>query len=1785
MKRKKIFLTLLTLTALMVGQTAWAQDLSGSGTKTDPWVINNVDDWNTFASSSDYWEMGTFVKLAADIPTAEDITAGKSITTTVESFQGTFDGCGHTLTLNLDETGKTYLAPFRSIEDATIKRLHTAGSITTDNQMAGGIVGDCNGDNSKILSCWSSVTINSSIDGDGTHGGLVGRLQGYDYTQYKLTITDCLFDGSITYTGTDQSNKTNSCGGFVGWKDEHSTLNLYHCLQAGDLTGISSTDGATFCRFEYNNSTVDFTTCYYRTAYGTAQGTKTNETGDNLKTQLGDGWEVSGNDVFPIMTVNPLDLTEATISGVKAHYKYTGSEITVTCTVKDADGNTLTKDTHYTVAFSPTPVKELGNYTLTITAKDGNTAGYFGSLSVEFEVWPWADDAINGGYCGDPTVNDGKNVYYEYTEGTYSNKTLTIKGTGAMADYEDSSASPWVNSNSDIYNVPLIIIIEDGVTTIGKKAFNGYHYLKAVTIPSSVNTIGQEAFSGCSQLTSIAIPGSGTTSIGQKAFSGCSGMELVAIGEGVTSIGEDAFKGCTGVKDVYCYADPANLTWTDSGPDDFKTDGSTKCHVSDADDWSTFVGNVNVDFEGDLMDLTSGDCGATGNESGVQWSCNLSTETLTISGAGAMADYADQYGNSIYTPWKDYLHYIKKVVIGDGITYLGNYAFYNGIYITSVTFNASNTDISIGDGTFYNCCRLESITIPANVTSIGISAFEQCYKMTTVNFADGSKLKTIGDRAFSSCEELKSITIPACVTSIGEGAFAGCRSLTSIGVDASNNYYTNVDGVLFSKDGKTLVAYPIGKTNTEYSIPDEVTTIGACAFYGCGKLKTVTFGSGSQLTTIGKEAFEECDKLETINNLPTSIIYVGYNAFEYTPWFDDKFQNLTNGGSICIGSVLYRAKITTSSSYTVADKIVGIADGAFNDCSNLKTVTIPASVTYIGDFAFNDCENLETVTFNGTSKLETIGTEAFAVTGLTEITIPASVTSIGWGAFYYCENLATVTFADNSQLKNIDMGAFSGCGIQAITIPASVTTIGDGAFYGCGNLATIYVLPVTPPTLGNYTFLDIDANCKFYVHGYAYESASGWNSLNATPIGSVSCANGIKISPDAFFTYDGKNYYPQGIEMTISGGNSGEPPYGCKNEFVAYTLNRTPNDNNTFIMPPIDVRVDAFWEPIEPKGKGTKEEPYIIVYPSQLDAIALDVNYNDDFDYKGVFFKLGNDITYSYAGYGPTESNYTPIGTIELKLSSNPGNQLNNPNAISQIAVPVMKYFNGTFDGDGKTISGIRLYPESNDQLSGSFQALFGLVGPNGTVKNVNIEDTQIAGIMGIGGIAGMNAGTIENCTSRAIITAVESDAGGMEFGGIVGYSKNGIIRNCFSFATIAIGDNAKNYGGIGGIAGRNETDESEGSTPATIENCTSSATITIGNSPKSCGYIGGIVGENTDGVLTGNLAINVEIPEVNTGVEKVGAIIGAIVHGYNNTNYSDLKNNYYSGCTVEGVVTNSGIGCGDFEDSITDIADNDGAVPALAFYDSGTKADDNETVIYNIANNNSNTVNALLFGRTLVKDGSWNTLCLPFAVTAAQLAENTNPLYGATVMELDITSTESDGITKKTRLDGTTLYLNFTSVTSIEAGKPYIVKWAKNDPSDPDLDNIVNPVFSGVTIVNPFPMSVVEFQDVSFLGNYSPYTVKADDEIIYLGSGNKIGYAKAGKVLRSFRAHFDMKLGTNVKEINLIFDDSDENAADAISLTPALSEGEGEIYNLAGQRLQKMQKGINIVNGKKILF
>ncbi len=292
-----------------------------------------------------------------------------------------------------------------------------------------------------------------------------------------------------------------------------------------------------------------------------------------------------------------------------------------------------------------------------------------------------------------------------------------------------------------------------------------------------------------------------------------------------------------------------------------------------------------------LAQETQGTCG-----DGVTWTLD-DEGTLTISGTGEMYDYAQTDA-----PWENYRSDITHIFISGGVTSIGDYAFAECTRLTSVTFGDGSQLTSIGNGAFAYCKKLTSVTIPGTVKSIGTDAFHGCTDLTSVTIPDNSQLTSIGEDAFHSCMNLTSVTIPEKVTSIGAAAFAfsglesvtipekvtsigqrafeSCSRLTGLVVNENNPNYSSRDGVLFSKDGKTLIQFPGGKSGEDglYVIPGSVKTIGKNAFHNCDALKTVIIPSGVE--TILSDAFWACDALETVT-IPETVTSIGASAFSY----------------------------------------------------------------------------------------------------------------------------------------------------------------------------------------------------------------------------------------------------------------------------------------------------------------------------------------------------------------------------------------------------------------------------------------------------------------------------------------------------------------------------------------------------------------------------------------------------------------------------------------------------------------------------------------------------------------------------------------------------------------------------------------------------------------------------------------------------------------------------------------------------------------------------------------
>lgn len=364
-----------------------------------------------------------------------------------------------------------------------------------------------------------------------------------------------------------------------------------------------------------------------------------------------------------------------------------------------------------------------------------------------------------------------------------------------------------------------------------------------------------------------------------------------------------------------------------------------------------------------------------------------------------------------------------KLTIPDSVTDIGFDAFRACSNLTEVTMPREL--VKIDYGAFRECSSLREIAIPDSVTSIGDAAFGDCSSLEAIkveegnlNYKDidgvlldktGEKLitcpggktgeyqipegvKTIESKAFQVCGSLVKILISSGVTQIMQGAFSHCGNLMEIKVEEGNINYKDIDGVLFDKTGKKLIACPGGKTG-KYVIPTGVIEIGNSAFRGCA-LTEVAIQENA--ISIGEWAFGDCSDLTGIT-IPTGVTSIGSSAF----W----------------------------------------------KCSSLTKVTLPTSITSIGSSVFYGCKSLTEVTIP--TSVARIEASMFAsCTSLTEVIIPTGVMSIENSAFANCINLTEVTIP--TSVTRIDGDAFLNCkSLTEVTIPANAATIGDRAFgYG-----------------------------------------------------------------------------------------------------------------------------------------------------------------------------------------------------------------------------------------------------------------------------------------------------------------------------------------------------------------------------------------------------------------------------------------------------------------------------------------------------------------------------------------------------------------------------------------------------------------------------------------------------------------------------------------------------------------------------------------------------------------
>lgn len=409
---------------------------------------------------------------------------------------------------------------------------------------------------------------------------------------------------------------------------------------------------------------------------------------------------------------------------------------------------------------------------------------------------------------------------------------------------------------------------------------------------------------------------------------------------------------------------------------------------------------------------------------------------------------------------------LEEIIIPEGVTDIGKYAFHYCINLKKITIPQGVATIE--RCTFRYCRSLTEITIPEMTSNIEESAFSGCESLTKITMSEG--VKNIGKSAFADCSNLKAITIPKGVTNISSDAFYGCSSLRDINVESENATYSSKDGVLLTKDEKTIICYPPGKSETEYITPEGATNIETYAFVTCNNLKEITISEG--IIDIGEYAFKNCNSLEVVKILEGET-NIGSYAFQNCGNLAEiimqegvasigkyAFQNCKNFNKITIpkGVIGENAFIDCTSLTTVniLEGVTSIESYAFAGCNNLTEIIIPKGVTFLGENAFEKCTSLASVAI-----LEgeiSIGAYAFKdCTNLVEVTMSKGITTFGSHVFYNCSSLKEITIPEG--VTAISRAAFIDCiNLTKITIPETVITIERGAFKYCESLEEV-ILP------------------------------------------------------------------------------------------------------------------------------------------------------------------------------------------------------------------------------------------------------------------------------------------------------------------------------------------------------------------------------------------------------------------------------------------------------------------------------------------------------------------------------------------------------------------------------------------------------------------------------------------------------------------------------------------------------------------------------------------------------
>ncbi|EAY06531.1 Leucine Rich Repeat family protein [Trichomonas vaginalis G3] len=570
------------------------------------------------------------------------------------------------------------------------------------------------------------------------------------------------------------------------------------------------------------------------------------------------------------------------------------------------------------------------------------------------------------------------------------------------------------------------------------------------TIPYSVVNFGKTIFQTCTQLTSINVDSSSSYydcdsgivySKGFKTAIACiGGITSVALNHLRTSIGDFCFNNCTKLKNV------------------------------ELNEGLLYIGSLSF------------------------YSINF-TSIRIPSSVISLGSYCFYYSNLQYIEFDgdgpkiiyDYFFsssLIKEINFGKNLQEIGYVAFYSCNWLERVTFHSkcdnrfsgirvfnlcvklnnfelpktvkkitdrsfsgtsSLTNFSIAEGSMLNYIdelafensALESISFPSSLEFIGVNAFKGCWKLKTVNFSEGVNLKVLGGGIFKSCTSLPNIEIPASVTTFDPSSVGYCTSLTSINVSSENKNYSSNDGIVYTINKDKLVCCPGGKTSA--FIYKNIIIIGSNAFWGCSKLKDLTFEYGCKLRIIEDGTFYSCTSLFRVD-LPTSLETVQQSAFAgCTELVIITFPDFAMA-ELDSESIFADCTSLTTFSFGRFCALNALGENIFSNCVKLSTINIPANCTTIRANAFKNCVSLTNISFESNSKMSSISDSAFSgCTSLTNYTVPDSFVSITSSCFGGATSITTVNIRQNLSIISIGSNAFASFRLKYFNIGGGTT--------------------------------------------------------------------------------------------------------------------------------------------------------------------------------------------------------------------------------------------------------------------------------------------------------------------------------------------------------------------------------------------------------------------------------------------------------------------------------------------------------------------------------------------------------------------------------------------------------------------------------------------------------------------------------------------------------------------------------------------------------------------------